>query len=94
MTPCLLSHDPKHSFKVAFFFLHSKMGGSTQKNVFERGVLLFDISQPAYDFLYIIIFKLTNAKIEYLKDVVELNLIPSELPFDSLIYHKLFCIEL
>ena len=54
---------------------------------------VFNISQPTYDFLYIIIFKLTNAKIEYLKDVVELNLIPSELPFDSLIYHKLFCIE-
>ena len=36
LTPCLLSHDPKHSFKVAFFFLHSKMDGTTQKKCFQK----------------------------------------------------------
>ena len=29
-----------------------------------------------------------------MKAVIGLNLIPSKIPFDSLIYHKLFCIEL
>ena len=94
LTPCLLSHDPKHSFKVALFFLHSKMGGSTQKKCFRKRYLIFLKQHIFFSLSLYSNWQLTNAKIEYLKDVVELNLIPSELPFDSLIYHKLFCIEL